>query len=89
VEYPDKPAGSNEDDLYRIRIHGILNEGWVHALQVVVVTTQRHYEGAATTTLFIRVRDQAELMGVLARLHGMNFALLAVEQWSAGSATTY
>ena len=89
VEYPDKPTGSKEGDLYRIRIHGIFNEGWVHALQIAVVTMQRHYEGAATTTLFIRVTDQAELMGVLTRLHGMNFTLLAVEQWPAASPTTY
>ena len=83
VDSPDKPAGSSASDLYRIRIQGILNEGWVHALQIAVVTTQRHYEGAPTTTLFIRVIDQAELMGVLTRLHGMNFSLLAVERWPA------
>lgn len=72
------PAPPNE--IYHICIRTILDEGWVRALQVNPVATHRHYTGPPRTILTLQLADQAELLGLLNRLHNMGLTLLSVER---------
>ncbi len=66
-------------EIYHISIRNILDEGWIRALQIEPIATHRHYAGPPRTVLTLQVCDQAELLGLLNRLHNMGLKLLAVE----------
>jgi len=66
-------------DIYRVCVKSILDEGWVRALQVHPVATHRHYAGPPRTVMTLQLVDQAELLGLLNRLHNMGLTLLSVE----------
>lgn len=70
-------------DIYRVCVRSILDEGWVRALQVNPIATHRHYAGPPRTILTLQLADQAELLGLLNRLHNMGLTLLLVEKESA------
>jgi hypothetical protein len=76
-------AMSNEThtagQIYSVCVRSILDEGWVRALQVDPVATHRHYSGPPRTMLTLRLADQAELLGLLNRLHNMSLTVLFVE----------
>lgn len=65
--------------IYSVCVRSILDEGWVRALQVEPVATHRHYSGPPRTILTLRLADQAELLGLLNRLHNLSLTLLSVE----------
>jgi hypothetical protein len=56
-----------------------LDEGWIRALQVKTVATHRHYSSPPRTILMLQLADQAELLGLLNRLHNLGLTLLLVE----------
>jgi hypothetical protein len=64
---------------YSVCIQRILDEGWVRALQVKTIATHRHYSSPPRTILTLQLADQAELLGLLNRLHNMGLTLLSVE----------
>ena len=66
-------------DTYCVCIKSVLDEGWIDALQLDPVVTQRYFAGPPRTVLTIRVTDQAELLGLLNRLHGMSLTLLSIK----------
>jgi hypothetical protein len=68
------------NEIYHICVRTILDEGWVRALQVNPVATHRHYMGPPRTILTLQLADQAELLGLLNRLHNMGLTLLSVER---------
>jgi hypothetical protein len=64
---------------YLIVVQGILSPEWSERLAGLVVTTTQ--EGAAPqTNLRGRIRDQAELNGVLDTLYNMHLPILHVER---------
>lgn len=66
-------------DTYSVCVKSVLDEGWIDALQLDEVATQRYYAGPPRTVLTIRIIDQAELLGLLNRLHNMGLTLLSIE----------
>ena len=70
----DQPHG-----VYHVCVRSILDEGWVRALQIKPIATHRHYAGPPRTVLTLQLVDQAELLGLLNRLHNMGLTLLSVE----------
>ena len=64
--------------IYTVCVRSILDEGWVRALHVKALTTQRHYT-VPRTMLTLQLADQAELLGLLNRLHNMGLTVLSVE----------
>ena len=73
------PAG------YRIQIQGYLDGTWSDRLGgLTVMVNSEPVNGAPTTTLFGRLRDQADLIGVLNTLYDLHLPLLSVEylDWS-------
>ena len=64
---------------YRIRVQGFLNETWTERLGGMSITTSSQGSQGQVTTLVGRLRDQAELSGVLNTLYEQHLTLLSVE----------
>jgi hypothetical protein len=64
---------------YRIEVQGCLNETWSGRLGGMLITTSGRGDTPYVTTLSGRVRDQAELMGVLNSCYELHLPLLSVE----------
>ena len=65
---------------YRIRVLGLLDESWSERLGDLRITdcSQRDQEGLVTE-LYGKVRDQAELAGLLKGLYELHLTLLSVK----------
>jgi hypothetical protein len=71
---------------YRIRVLGVLDEKWagrIGGLQIMPGDTQKQTE--PVTELLSRVRDQAELSGILETIYELHLTLVSVELLEAES----
>jgi hypothetical protein len=68
-----------EPATYRIVVQGALNSCWRDRLAGLAISTTSGSGGLPRTTLFGRIRDQAELSGVLDTLYGLHLPILSVE----------
>lgn len=68
---------------YRIKVAGHLDESWSDCLGGMRITMRRRTDQAAMTTLVGRMRDQAELMGVINSLYELHLPILSVEKLTA------
>ncbi|MGD8500809.1 MAG: hypothetical protein PVJ86_09190 [Phycisphaerales bacterium] len=64
---------------YCITVEGHLNDSWSDRLGDMTITTSSHGDQDVMTTLIGRVRDQAELSGVLNTLYELHLPLLTVK----------
>lgn len=67
-----------DGEIYDVCVKSILDEGWIYALQLDPVITQRHYAGPPRTVLTVRLADQSAMLGLLNRLHNMGLTLLSI-----------
>jgi hypothetical protein len=63
---------------YLIEVEGHLDESWSDRLGGLRVKTRQRADQSTVTTLTGRVRDQAELTGVLNSLYELHLPILAV-----------
>jgi hypothetical protein len=63
---------------YQITIKGVLTEKYTDWFNGMLVDFERKHETNPVTILTCRVRDQAELNGILNWLHNLNLTLLEV-----------
>ncbi len=64
---------------YRIRVQGYLEDVWSDRLADMTITIHNKEGTAPESILTGKVRDQAELVGVLNGLYGLRVPILAVE----------
>ena len=64
---------------YLIEVEGHLNESWSGCLAGMHITTRKRVDQTTLTTLVGRLRDQAELTGVLNSLHDLHRPIVKVE----------
>ena len=64
---------------YRVEVDGHLDESWSDRLAGMQITTRKRSDQTTVTTLIGRLRDQAELSGVLNSLYGLHLSILKVE----------
>ncbi len=64
---------------YRIEVEGHLAESWSDRLAGMRIATRKRADQTTVTTLIGRLRDQAELSGVLNSLYGLHLSILKVE----------
>jgi hypothetical protein len=64
---------------YRIKVQGYLDESRSDFLSGMTITTTSQEDQGVVTTLEGRVRDQAELSGVLNTLYELHLPILSVE----------
>ena len=64
---------------YRISVQGLLDESWSERLGSMRITAGSRKDQGKVTELVGKVRDQAELAGVLNSLYELHMTLLSVE----------
>ena len=64
---------------YRIEVEGCLSESYSDCLAGMRITTRKRADQTTVSTLVGRLRDQAELSGVLNSLYGLHLSILKVE----------
>lgn len=64
---------------YRIRVQGIVEESYIDCLGDMSIEVIKRNDQAPVTTLVGRVRDQAQLMGILNSLYELHLSLLSVQ----------
>jgi len=64
---------------YRIEVEGHLAESWSDCLAGMRITVGKRLDQTMMTTLVGRLRDQAELSGVLNSLYDLRLPILKVE----------
>ena len=69
---------------YRIEVVGHLAESRSDRLAGMRITTRKKSDQTTVTTLDGRLRDQAELSGVLNRLYDLHLSILKVEVVEGG-----
>ena len=73
---------------YRIVVQGTLRPDWSDRLAGLAITTTSQGDRAPHTALVGKIRDQAELSGVLDTLYGLHLPILKVEQVEEESTAT-
>jgi hypothetical protein len=63
---------------YRILVKGKLDLHWRDWFNGAEVILEHNKAGSPCTTLVCKVKDQAELLGILTRVNGLNLPLLQV-----------
>ncbi len=71
--------GMTSPAIYRVVVLGRLDKGWEVWFNGTENQIEENQSGKPHTTLTCRVRDQAELLGVLNRLNSLNLPLLQVD----------
>jgi hypothetical protein len=64
---------------YRIEVEGHLDASLTDRLAGMQITSRERADQTTVSTLFGRLRDQAELSGVLNSLYDMHLSILKVE----------
>ena len=64
---------------YRIEVDGHLDQSWSDRLAGMDITARKRLDETTVTTLIGRLRDQAELSGVLNNLYDLHLSILRVE----------
>jgi hypothetical protein len=64
---------------YRIEVDGHLDESWSDRLAGMQISSRKRTDETTVTVLIGRIRDQAELAGVLNTLYELHLPLLSVE----------
>jgi len=64
---------------YCIQVKGYLDENWSDRLGGMCITTQKREDQSTVTTLTGRLKDQAELAGMLNSLYELHLPILLVE----------
>ena len=64
---------------YCIEAEGHLDASWSDRLAGMQISTQKRADQSTVTTLIGRIRDQAELSGVLNSLYDLHLSILKVE----------
>jgi hypothetical protein len=64
---------------YRIDVEGVLDEIWADSLAGMRISTRKRADQSTVTTLTGRLKDQAELSGVLNGLYELHLPILSVK----------
>ena len=68
--------------IYCIQVEGKLDQSWSDRLGGLQITTREREDRSIVTLLTGRLRDQAELTGVLNSLYELHLPILSVEQYA-------
>jgi hypothetical protein len=70
----------NSQNRYEIKIHGQADDSWLGWFGEAEVRSETLADGVETTTFSNVVMDQAGLVGLIRRLHGLGIVLISVRQ---------
>jgi hypothetical protein len=78
-DYTEKHLKLWSPAIYLIEVEGHLDESWSERLGGLRVKTRKRADQSTVTTLTGRVRDQAELTGVLNSIYELHLPILSVK----------
>ena len=61
--------------VYQLTVQGALKEDWRDWFNGMLISTERNSGGSKTTTFTCKIRDQAELIGIINWLHDRNMVI--------------
>ncbi|HRJ56607.1 MAG TPA: hypothetical protein PK152_00885 [Anaerolineales bacterium] len=73
-----QPISLNSQNTYEIRIHGQPDDSWRESFSDAQVRVESLDDDLQATTFSSVVMDQAGLVGLIRRLHGLGIVLLSV-----------
>jgi hypothetical protein len=76
----EQPISLNSENVYEITVRGEIDVSWLTGFGEVDVQTEIIAGGEHQSKLFKIVMDQAGLVGLIRRLHGLGIVLLSVRQ---------
>ena len=71
-------VGLNSQNRYEIKIHGQPDKSWLGWFGEAKAHTEIQADGSEVTTLSDVVMDQAGLVGLIRRLHGIGIVLISI-----------
>ena len=78
IDKSSKNPGMDCPSIYQITVNGHLADQWAAWFNGTIISLEHSLEGKTHTVLTCKVRDQAELLGILNRLNSLNLPLLHV-----------
>jgi hypothetical protein len=75
-----KPINLNSKNVYEIVVRGEIDVTWLRGFGEVEVQTKIITGGEHQSTLSKIVTDQAVLVGLIRRMHGLGMVLLSIRQ---------
>ena len=76
----EQPINLDSENVYEIAVRGEIDVSWLTDFDEVDVQTEIIAVGGHQSTLFKIVTDQAGLVGLIRRLHGLGVVLVSVQQ---------
>jgi hypothetical protein len=70
----------NSQNRYEIKIYGQLDESWLGWLGGAKAHSETQVDNSRVTTISNLIMDQAGLVGLIRRLHGLGILLISVRQ---------
>ena len=74
----NKPIGLNSNNLYEIRVLGSVDRAWLEGVGATDKRTETTGCDEFSPTVFKIVADQAGLVGLIRRMHGLGMVLLSI-----------
>ena len=68
----------NSQNRYEIKVHGQLDESWSNGFEKAKIRVETLVDNNKITTFSDVVMDQAALVGLIRRLHGLGIVLISV-----------
>jgi hypothetical protein len=75
-----QPTNLHSENVYEIMVEGEINVSWLTGFGEVDVQTETMAGGGHQFTLSKIVTDQAGLVGLIRRLHGLGVVLVSIRQ---------
>jgi len=72
---PHKASSKLTHAFYQVTVRGNLREDWRDWFNGILITEEGLSEEHSATTFTCKVRDQAELIGIINWLHNMNMVI--------------
>jgi hypothetical protein len=70
----------NSLNRYEIKIHNLLDASWLGLFEKVEINTEILDDNTQVTTISNVILDQAGLVGLIRRLHGLGLVLISIQQ---------
>jgi len=65
--------------IYRIKIKGVIDQRYAGYFGDMIIGTDKKEEGKTTSMLTGKIKDQAELMGVLNALYNLHLPIVSIQ----------
>jgi hypothetical protein len=70
----------NSQNKYEIKIYGQLDESWLGWLEEAKAHSETWVDNSQVTTISNLIMDQAGLVGLIRRLHGLGMLFISIRQ---------